>query len=463
MIQNLFTRLRSLPTLKDIPDQEIDWLVNHGNYEVYDPGTVVAAKNLQIDSLYIFFSGYMTIRVDRGAGPKLVSQWQTGDITGMLPYSRMRSTPGDTIIEEKAEVLRIYTKYFPEMIISCPKFTAHTVHIMIDRARSFTTSDLQDEKMISLGKLSAGLAHELNNPASALLRNAKLLVESLPRLESYSRMIGAAGLLDNQFELFVKLRDVCLAQKKNGNLSPIEKADLHDQITVWLEKNRIDISYAAQIVDSNISFENLQFLEKHFSGNFLKSGLTWLCANCASHSLADEMEKAAAQIYKLVDAVKKFSYMDHVIEREYVDVASGIRDTLRILESKIKSKNAGIVFKPDNDIPNVYANGSDLNQVWLSLIDNALDAIPPSGKILINACYEMNRVIVRIIDNGPGIAKKIITKIFDPFFTTKPPGAGIGLGLDIARRLIRRYKGDIHVTSNPGRTEFYVSLIVSNV
>lgn len=462
MAQNLFTRLRSLPTLNDIPDQELEWLLDHGRFEIYDAGAVVAAKNSQIDSLYIFFSGYMTIRVDRGAGPKLVSRWQSGDVSGILPYSRMSSTPGDTVVEEKAEVLRVYTRDFPEMIIHCPKFTAHTVHVMLDRARSFNTSDLEDEKMISLGKLSAGLAHELNNPASALLRNAKLLIESLPRLESYSRMIGAAGLLDNQFEIFIKLRDVCLAKRNNHLLSPLEKADLQDQITSWLENNEIDTSYAAQIVDSSISLDNLKFLENHFSGSFLESGLTWLCSNCMSHSLADEMEKAADQIYKLVDAVRKFSFMDQVIEKEYIDVVSGIRDTLRILESKVKTKNAVIEFRADENMPHVYANGSDLNQVWLSLIDNALDAIAPAGKVIINACYEMNRVVVRITDNGPGIPEKIISKIFDPFFTTKAPGAGIGLGLDIARRLIRRYKGDINVTSHPGRTEFFVSLIISN-
>ena len=349
------------------------------------------------------------------------------------------------------------------MVIHCPKFTAHTVHIMLDRARSFNTSDLQDEKMVSMGKLAAGLAHELNNPASALLRNAKLLVESLPRLESYSRTIGAAGLLNDQVEIFIKLRDVCLAKQNNHSRSPLEKADLQDQVTIWLEKNKIDTSYAAQIVDSNISFDDLQFLEQHFKGKFLEAGLTWLCSNCVSHSLADEMEKAAAQIYKLVDSVRKFSFMDQVIDKEYIDVIIGIRDTIGVLGSKIKTKNANIELTAQDNLPQVYANGSDLNQVWLSLIDNALDAIAPSGKIVIYICYEMNRVVVKIIDDGPGIPENIHSKIFDPFYTTKPPGSGVGLGLDIARRLVRRYKGDIGVNSRPGRTEFYVSLIASTV
>jgi signal transduction histidine kinase len=152
--------------------------------------------------------------------------------------------------------------------------------------------------------------------------------------------------------------------------------------------------------------------------------------------------------------------MDNLAGPESVDVEPGIRNTMRILDSKVVSKSASIALDVEADLPRVRANGGELNQVWMNLIDNALDAIPESGRIDISACNELDRVVVRVVDNGPGIPADVLPRIFDPFFTTKPPGQGTGLGLDMTRRLVRRYHGDISVESRPGLTEFRVSLLV---
>jgi signal transduction histidine kinase len=463
MHSHLFNRLSSLPTLQNIPQQELKWLDKNGEYEAYDADTVIVHRGKSVEKMYIILSGKLGIRVDRGIGPKLVTEWATGEVSGLLPYSRMSSSPGNVYTEEKSEFLAINSILFSEMINKCPAFTALTVHTMLDRARNFNSSDLQEEKMVSLGKLASGLAHELNNPASTLMRNAKLLIECLPRLESFSRAIGATGLLDSQVEMFIRFKDYCLEQNNSQKLSPIEKADLHDKYTIWLENNNLDISLASTLIDSNLTLEDLDTLGQKFKGSVLNAGLSWLLINHTTHSMAKEMEKSALQIYQLVEAVRKFSYLDQRVDKEYVDVASGIRTTIRVMESKIKVKSARVKVKANKNLPAVYACGDDLNQIWLSLLDNALDAIGQGGKIDIQCCFEMNRVVTRIIDNGPGITKDIISRIFDPFFTTKPPGFGVGLGLDIARRLVRRYNGDINVNSRPGRTEFSVSLIIAPV
>ena len=460
MTTDLIDRLASLSTLAGIPREELGWLVKYGRLEYHALGTVVGPKGKPIDYLYIILSGKLAIRVDRGAGPKLVEEWASGAVSGMLPYSRMKGAPGNTYVVEKLEALALNVKHFPQMITHCPTFTALTVHIMLDRARRFNTSDLQDEKMLSLGKLAAGLAHELNNPASATVRNAKLLLEGLASIDDAWQALVTARLSDEQFKQIMEMRSACLSKSGKMSLTPIQKADHQDKISHWLTRRQLDPVFAASLADTAVTTGDLNNLMVIIPQNKLDVVLKWIAASCSTKMLAVEMELAAGHIYKLVDAVKKFTYMDNLGEKEFIRIEPGIRDTLSVLISKTKSKMVSITLEIEKNLPQVYANGSDLNQVWYGLIDNALDAVPLSGNIRIEACSELNRVLVRIIDDGPGIPSDNVSRIFDPFFTTKPPGQGTGLGLDITRRLLRRYNGDISVNSQPGRTEFCVSLVV---
>ena len=458
MDKQLVERLASFASLEKISRKELQWLAEHGQVNVYEAGTIVAPKGLPIEYLYIILSGKIIIHIDRGAGPKLVTEWPAGSVTGMLPYSRMKATPGDTTVEEKAEILAVNVRLHPEMIRQCPDFTAHTVHTMLDRARKFNTSDLQDDKMIALGKLAAGLAHELNNPASATLRSAKLLKEGLAKLDAASRELGAYGLNVTQLNNIDSFCISCLS-KPNKKLSPIQTADYQDRNTDWLSSHHLEKDLALSLADTAIGIEELDQLAGIVPGEKLNVVLKWIVASCSAHSLSNDLENSAAHIYKLVDAVKKFTYMDNRSEKEFIDIAQGIENTIQILVSKIKAKNAFIINEIDSSLPRVYVNGSELNQVWLNLIDNALDAIAPSGRITIKGFTKPTHVEVKITDNGPGIPSENISKIFDPFFTTKAPGQGTGLGLDITRRILRQHRGDISVQSQPGRTEFRVNLI----
>jgi signal transduction histidine kinase len=455
-------RLESLSSLKNIPRNELQWLVDNGFFETWEVGEVVGPKGKPIKFLWIVFSGKMAIRVDRGVGARLVTEWVSGDVGGMLPYSRMISSPGDNYVKERSEMLSLSVDLFPEMILKCPLFTAHCVHSMLDRVRNFNTSDLQDEKMASLGKLAAGLAHELNNPASATVRDSKLLLENLLTLNSVSIALSVARLDKSQLEAIKIICKKCLERSREHLLSPIERADYQDSINAWLQSHKIKENFVEELADTMATVDELDKLAASLSSDSLEIALKWIVASYTVNELAMDMERSAKQIHKLVDSVKKFTYLDNFAEKTSIDVEQGIRDTISVLTSKFRAKKAYVKLNIEDNLPHVHANGNELNQVWLILIDNALDAIGHSGQIEITACAVYEHVEVKICDNGPGIVPEIISRIFDPFFTTKPPGQGTGLGLDIARRLIRRYGGDLSVQSQPGRTEFTVSLLTQN-
>lgn len=460
---NIVDRLSEvLSHLDGISRDELEWLATHGNFEVYESGTLIAPKGKHIEKLWIILEGRISVNREYGAGPRKVTQWGRGEVSGMLPYSRMKGPAGDNYLEEKSEFLTIHEKLFPEMVHRCPIFTAYTVHSMIDRARSFNTSGLHAEKMISLGKLSAGLAHELNNPASAAMRSAKMLLSELDKAETASRTLGTVQLTDELLETIGRIRSVCLTKSTDKILSPIQQAEHEDEIADWLRYHNVDQSLAEPLSVTAITINELNELANAISSKSLPVVIQWIATACSTRSLAMDIEKAATRISELVSAVKRFTYMDKLAGLELVDVEAGLRDTIRIVTSKIKSKGAAITLNIEPNLPQVQASGGELNQVWLNLIDNALDAIPNSGHVDIIARKEEQHVIVSIVDDGTGIPPEIVSHIFDPFFTTKPPGQGTGLGLDVTRRLLNQYHGDITVNSKPGRTEFRVSLKVVN-
>jgi len=317
--------------------------------------------------------------------------------------------------------------------------------------------------MISMGRLASGLAHELNNPASATVRDAQLLRIAVDNLNMAWGTLSKAGLTHEQYDNIDIMRHLCLRKFDNKTLSPIEKSDQQDKIANWLNQKDMDSDLAVSLADTNISLADLDKMVETIHTETRSAVLKWIVASCNVQTLTVDMENSANQIYKLVDVVKKFTFMDNLTENEFQDIEQGLRDTIRVLDSKIKLKNAMVKLEIDANLPQVHVNGSEINQVWLNLIDNSLDAISSSGNIKITAAYELNRVVVRIKDDGTGIPADMIPRIFDPFFTTKPPGQGTGLGLDLTRRLLRRYKGDISVSSKPGNTEFRVSLIAGTV
>lgn len=454
----MMTRLAQHRAVGSIPAAEHAWLVKNGKLLSYPVGGVVTAKGEPAKKLLIVFSGRLVIWVDRGAGSHKVFEWKGGDVGGVMPYSRVVSPPNDVVAEEPTELLAVTRELIPEMIRECPVITDMLVHVMVDRARKFTSSDLRDEKLISLGKLAAGLAHELNNPSSAVVRSAKMLTESITVSENAARRLEAAHLSEAQLAAIDGVRTACSGGPPTVPLSAMALADREDAISDWLDEHGADEEAAAPLAGTGVTLAALDTLAATMSGESLDAALRWIAAGSNVRALAAEIETASSRIHDLVGTVKRFTFMDRAQVAEPVSIKQGIAETLTMLGSKTRSKSVEVSLEVPDDLPKALAIGAELNQVWMNLVDNALDAVAVGGHVAVSAAHEADNVVVRIIDDGPGIPADIQGRIFDPFFTTKGVGNGTGLGLDIVRRLLQQQEGEIGLDSRPGRTEFQVRL-----
>ena len=448
----MMERLRAMPELQEVPNEELEWLATRGRLAVFEPGVMYAPGDEARD-LIIIFSGHIAVRLDRGLGPRKVAEWTDGQITGRLPFSRMEKVETTILADVRTEAFALDQSHFPDLVHRCPHFTALTVHNMIDRTRGFRTSDLQDEKMMSLGRLAAGLAHELNNPASVMARGAKQLRAALADAERASRGLYRAGLSERQVEAIESAS--CTWPERPGSTTSLDE---DRAIARWLAARHLDTDESSNLSDAGLTVGQLQELADLVPEESLPAALDWLVADRAARSTASDIEKAAKRISDLVEAMKRFTNLDRVSGAEAVDVASGLRDTVRIMAPRGLQKDATLTLDVEPDVPTVHAVASELNQVWTNLIENAFDAVGHAGHVQVRLGKELDQVVVRVTDDGPGIKPEIMSRIFDPFFTTKPPGQGVGLGLEIARQLLRRYRGEISVRSEPGRTEFSTRL-----
>jgi len=460
---DIVEKLAEHKTLGAAPREELAWLASHGSLRQLGTGDVLSAKSAKVEGLFVVLAGRIAISVDRGAGLRKIMEWRGGDVTGLLPYSRMVSPPGDTVAQEPTEILAVPRDCLRAMTRECYEITAILVHSMLDRARLFNSSELQDEKMVSLGKLSAGLAHELNNPASAIERSAALLRDRLADSERSARELGAARLTASQLAVVDGLRESCAATSARGVRSPIEEAEREEAMADWLADRRLDTDMAEALANTPATFKALDLVAGAVDGPALNAALRWAAAGCAARRLASEIQDAATRISGLVTAIKGFTHMDQATVAEPVDLIQGLTNTVAVLKSKARSKSVAVTVDTEPGLPCVRGFAGELNQIWSNLIDNALDAVRDSGRVEVLANREGRLVIVRIIDNGSGIPAQIRERIFDPFFSTKPVGQGTGLGLDIARRLVRHNDGEISVQSQPGRTEFRVSLLMAEI
>ncbi len=456
-------RLAGHKALGSAPREELVWLASHGSLRQLEAGAVLTAKGARVEGLFVVLSGRIAMSVDRGAGLHKIMEWREGEVVGVLPYSRLLSPPGDSVAQECSMILAVHRDHLREMTRECYEITSILVHSMVDRARTFTSSDLHDEKMVSLGKLSAGLAHELNNPASAIERGAALIGDRLEESERASRVLGAARLTDSQLAAVEAIREACITTRVHGVLSPIEEAQREEAIADWLADRDLDVAIAESLAETAVTFEALDLLAGAVEGPELSAVLRWAATGCSVRGIASDIQDAAIRISGLVTAIKGFTHMDQAAVAEPVDLKQGLSNTIAVIKSKARAKSVSIVLDVEAELPRARGFGGELNQIWANLIDNALDAVPASGRVDVLANREGKHLVVRIVDNGTGIPAQIRERIFDPFFTTKPVGLGTGLGLDIVRRLVRHNDGEIEVESQPGRTEFRVVLPLANV
>ena len=452
---SLVERLAAHRTVGAVPREQLKWLANVGQLQVLEIGDVLTHSGGTVAGLFVILEGYLSIRVDRGAGPRIVMEWHGGDVTGLLPYSRLKTPPGNVVAEQRTVVLMIDPLHIQEMIKACHELTAVMVHVMLDRARTFKSSELLDEKLVSLGRIAAGLAHELNNPASAVARSAKMLVAEVERLDNTNKRLGALNLSDTQYFSIAALRDERNA--KPIALSPLEIADREDAMTDWLHARGVSGVETEQLAASAFGTNDLDKLDTFVGTEKIGPVLSHISAEQNVRRLAQEIDTAASRIHALVAAVKGFTYMDQQATLQPIAIGRGLADTITVLGSKARAKSVTVTLKIATDLPSVNGYGGELNQVWSNLLDNAIDATP-KGQVRITASVELGQVVVRVSDDGPGIPADVLARIFDPFFTTKPVGEGTGLGLDIARRIVQRHRGVLDVTTKTNGTEFRVTL-----
>jgi signal transduction histidine kinase len=459
---DLVARLASHRIVGDVPPGELEWVAAHGELRHMEVGEVISSPKLgAIEHMFILLSGSVGFYRDRGGAQRRVIEWRGGDITGFLPYSRMTTSPGEGRVEEACDVVLVHRDRFPDMVRECPVLTGKLVWVMIDRARHFQKDDLQRERLVSLGKLAAGLAHELDNPTSAALRSSRLLGSLLKESDDAARALGEIGIPPDQLARIEGLRQSCLTDRVQQVRSPLEQARREEAIADWLEERRVSGVSVEALADAPIGPDALDTVAGMVDRRALEPALRWLAAGCALLSIAAEIQHASKRTSELVKAVKGFSQVDRAAAIRPVDVQEGLMQTLTMLRSKARSKSAQVDLTVEPDLPRVPAVGGELNQVWHNLIDNALDAVGDGGIVKVSAKREGNSVVVCVEDNGPGIPPEVQERMFEPFFTTKPVGQGTGLGLDIVGRLVDGQNGSLDFSSTPGRTSFRVMLPVA--
>ena len=456
---HIIDRLASLPLLESVPRPQIEWLAANGELHTYASGTLLREAGARMDEMFILLAGRVAWYLEKRGGWRKGGEAGIGKVVGPIPYSRFDKAPGNLVIEDDAVAFLLPRSRFPGLISDCPDLTAALVHHMIDRSRDSRTAELNDDRLQSLGRVASGLAHELNNPASAATRHAQSLATLLIEVEEAARGLAAARLSDVQLEAVDVIRTICAGSPRTR--TALEAADREDEISEWLTRHAVDPEVAEPLATSDVSLEALDRLTAVIPPATLGAVLRWVASGSAALGVTREIASATARIHDLIGAVKGFTFMDRDAVPEDVDVARGLADTLTVLESKLRTSSVTARLEAADDLPRVYGFGGEINQVWQNLIDNAIDAAGTGGHVTITATSRGDAIVVRVADDGPGIPEEHRARVFDPFFTTKPVGQGTGLGLDLVRRTVHLHNGDVDFTSQPGRTVFRVRLPIT--
>ena len=450
------SELLRVPAFADLPDDQIAWFLDNSQEIHVVAGDIYVRQGDPADSMFVILEGQFQWRGEFG-GDTVVVSGKPGDVTGVLPFSRMKQFTVTGRALTDGRVLRFPAALFPELVQKMPELTTRLVGMMSDRIREFTRFEQQRDRLASLGKLSAGLAHELNNPASAAKRATSQLRDILKKIRDASLELGRRELTPAQKSEIEKL-EASFVQQEVVPPDALTISDLEDQIDSLLRSHgQNDLwQLAAELARRNIKPEVLESLFATLAADTARAALVRIAASAEVASLLHEIESSTSRISDLVGAIKEYTYMDQAPVQN-VDIVRSLETTLTILNHKLKQ---GVVVQRDYLRVPLLVNsfGSELNQVWTNIIDNAIDAMHGKGELRVRTYRDDGCVVVEIGDSGPGISAELQPHIFEPFFTTKGVGEGTGLGLDTVQRIVKKHRGSIQVRSQPGDTRFQVWL-----
>ena len=452
--------LRRVRVFADLPDDQLKWFADQCEDLRYVPGDALFRAGDPPDWMVIFLEGEMHVTWDDDSLYISRAGDPSNEVTGMLPFSRMTSYTVTGRAATNVRLLRFPAKLFPELMQRIPVLVQRLVGIMSDRVRETTTLDQQQDKLMALGKLSAGLAHELNNPAAGATRAANDLIATLAELRAADMRLCTHDLSAEESVAISSFETKALEHTANAaHLNSLEQSDREDAISTWLEGHGIEESwkYSGNLVEAGIDAPALDQLASQIPSTTVTDVLARINSQLAAAKLASEIKTSTARISELVGAIKEYSYMDQASIQK-VDIHRALETTLLILKYKLRKKNITLTRDYGENLPPIKAYGSELNQVWTNLIVNAVDAMSEGGKLKVRTKLEPNDILVEIRDNGSGIPPEVKSRIFEPFFTTKPVGEGTGLGLDTVARIVRKHRGNIRFESKPGDTCFQVRL-----
>src|SRR5271157_1766639 len=454
MVEN--SELLQVPAFANLPDEQISWFISQSEEVYLKAGDIYVRQGDPAESMGVVLHGQLEARGEIG-GDTIMIPMKSGDVIGVLPFSRMKqyTVTGRALTDSR--VLRFPVARFPELVQKMPELTQRLVGLMSDRIREVTRFEQQRDRLAGLGKLSAGLAHELNNPASAAKRAASQLRDILQKIRDASLELGRRDLTPAQKSEIERL-EALFTQQDVVPSDALAISDLEDQIDSLLRSHGQNDLWllASGLARRNIQPEVVESLFANLDGDTARAALVRIAASEEIASLLHEIESSTSRISDLVGAIKEYTHMDQAPVQN-VDVVKSLETTLTILNHKLKH---GVVVQRDYQRVPLLVNsfGSELNQVWTNIIDNAIDAMHGKGELRIRTYRDDGCIVVEIGDNGPGIPDEVQPHIFEPFFTTKGVGEGTGLGLDTVQRIVKKHRGNIQFSSNPGDTRFQVWL-----
>jgi signal transduction histidine kinase len=457
-IAALTEALRKVAPLAGLTDDEYVWMATHGTERFEDANALLFEQGQPALRMSILLQGEVQVQRDRRSSAVVLFIGRAGQITGLLPFSRMKTYGGHGFTTAPTWTLEFDKSLFPQMLQAVPAMTQIVVNILLDRTREVTRIEQQSEKLNALGKLAGNLAHELNNPASAAQRAASGMLEELKVFGREHLRLGSLCFAPEQVDALRAWDETMRTHlASQPRLTPSEVSLREESLQRWLQERQIPETWriAPELAEAGVMIDDLNAMPGFLTPESTALLLAQHASGLRTERMAEAMLDSTARIFDLITAIKDYSYMDQAPIQE-IDVPQSLENTLAMLQSRLQNVKLEREYEPN--LPLLSAYGSELNQVWTALLENALDAIQNRGRIRLTVCRSTDMLVVEVHDDGPGIPPELQARIFEPFFTTKSPGEALGLGLDTAQRIVRLHRGFLTVESNPGDTCFQVRL-----